>query len=253
MRRTGISQGREGGGRGRRVAALIALAAAWAIAPVTSAGVTASLDLTLTDGSASVIVPPGGTFNVKVAVNGPRGTSFNAALFRLIFTVEGCEVITYNWHPPFVTGGATDFSLEGLSLPATVNDATLEGPGYPISTADVEFGNFDFFLGSTGGTLVDLILRAPVAAVPGESFVVLAFPDAFSDGFEPLEVEPGLLLTVEIANSGVLGDLSGDSIVNSIDLAILLGNWGGTGIGDINGDDLIDAVDLAIMLGAWTG
>ena len=215
-------------------------------------GGVATLDLTLSGGGDAVVVPAGGTFNVRVALNAPPGTTFNAALFRLIFTVEGCQVLDYDWHAPFVTGGATDFSLEGLILPATVNDATLQGPGYPISTADVEFGNFDFFLASSGGPLVDLILRAPVDAAPGEVFFVVAFPDAFSDGFQALEVDPGVLLTVEIANSGVFGDISGDALVNSIDLAILLGNWGGSGTGDLNGDTVVDAVDLAILLGAWT-
>ena len=233
-------------------AAWAAMIAAISVGRVALADGPATLDASLIDGASSVIVPAGGTFNVRISVDGPRGTFFNAALFRLVFTVEGCQVIEYDWHDPFVTGGVTDFSLEGLSLPATVNDATLDGPGYPISTADVEFGNFDFLLGASGGGLMDLLLRAPVDAEPGSTFFVVAFPDLFSDGFDPVDVEVGLLLTVEIANSGVLGDLSGDSAVNSLDLAILLGNWGGAGVGDLDGDGAVNAVDLAILLGAWS-
>jgi len=46
-------------------------------------------------------------------------------------------------------------------------------------------------------------------------------------------------------------DLDGDGSVNASDLAILLGNWGGSGAGDLNGDGSIDAADLAALLGAW--
>jgi len=46
-------------------------------------------------------------------------------------------------------------------------------------------------------------------------------------------------------------DLDGDGTVNASDLAILLGNWGGTGAGDINGDGSVDAGDLAILLSNW--
>ncbi|MBL9118727.1 MAG: hypothetical protein JNL80_02290 [Phycisphaerae bacterium] len=215
--------------------------------------VPANLDLVLSSGGSTTSVPPGGTFNVKVRVTAPSAIAFNAALFRLVLTAEGCQVLDYHWHRPFVTGGVTDFSLVGLTLPVTVEDETLEGPGYPSDTADVEFGVFDLFLASSGGDLIDMILRAPVDAMPGEIFFVVAYPDSFSDGFEPVAVEAGLVLTVEIANSGVLGDLSGDSLVDSQDLAILLGNWGGTGIGDFNENGSVDAKDLAVLLGAWNG
>lgn len=47
------------------------------------------------------------------------------------------------------------------------------------------------------------------------------------------------------------GDLNGDGSVNGSDLAILLGNWGGSGEGDINGDGSVNGSDLAILLGNW--
>lgn len=50
------------------------------------------------------------------------------------------------------------------------------------------------------------------------------------------------------------GDLDGDGHVNAIDLALLLGSWGGTqGGADLDGDGSVGASDLAVMLGAWTG
>jgi hypothetical protein len=219
------------------------------------AGDPLTLNATLVSGESVTIVPPGGTFNVRIWVASPPTTYFNAALFRLIATVEEFEILDYGWHPPFVTDGATDFSLEGLTLPAVIVDTTLEGPGYPGETADVEFGNFDFFLASSGGPLVDVVMRAPLHAKPGSVFYVVAIPDLFTDGFDELIIDPGLLLTVEIANSAVLGDLSGDGIVSSIDLSILLGNWGlagsVAGVGDLNGDGVVGQIDLVLLLGAW--
>ncbi len=48
------------------------------------------------------------------------------------------------------------------------------------------------------------------------------------------------------------GDLNSDCSVNGTDLAMLLGNWGGSGTGDISGDGVVGADDLSIMLNNWT-
>ena len=48
-----------------------------------------------------------------------------------------------------------------------------------------------------------------------------------------------------------LADLNGDGFVSGLDLAILLGNWGGSGIGDINGSGTVDGMDLSYLLSAW--
>jgi len=45
-------------------------------------------------------------------------------------------------------------------------------------------------------------------------------------------------------------DLSGDGVVNEIDLAILLGAWFGAG-GDLTGDGVTDVADLAALLASW--
>lgn len=53
-------------------------------------------------------------------------------------------------------------------------------------------------------------------------------------------------------------DISGDGQVDSIDLALILGQWGQstdcfepTPQGDLDKDQVVDASDLAILLGAW--
>jgi hypothetical protein len=56
------------------------------------------------------------------------------------------------------------------------------------------------------------------------------------------------------------GDLNCDTVVDGLDLAILLGSWGVCAgcprtlcNADVNGDCEVNASDLAILLGGWTG
>jgi hypothetical protein len=51
---------------------------------------------------------------------------------------------------------------------------------------------------------------------------------------------------------GIVGDLSGDGVVDGSDLGLLLGAWGlRGGPADLNEDGIVDGADLAIVLGAW--
>jgi len=58
-------------------------------------------------------------------------------------------------------------------------------------------------------------------------------------------------------HEGPGGDINGDGVVNSQDLALLLGSWGACPAppaschGDINGDGVVNAQDLAIVLANW--
>ena len=47
-------------------------------------------------------------------------------------------------------------------------------------------------------------------------------------------------------------DLDGDGVVGPQDLALLLNNWGGTGVGDIDGDGVVGATDLGTLLNGWS-
>jgi hypothetical protein len=46
-------------------------------------------------------------------------------------------------------------------------------------------------------------------------------------------------------------DLDGDGVINAADLALLLSNWGASGVGDIDGDGTVGAADLSALLAAW--
>lgn len=49
-----------------------------------------------------------------------------------------------------------------------------------------------------------------------------------------------------------LAELTGDGVVNSADLAALLGAWGTAGpVADLNGDGVVNGADLALLLGDW--
>jgi len=52
-------------------------------------------------------------------------------------------------------------------------------------------------------------------------------------------------------NPNNAADLNGDGMVDGADLAILLGNWGGTGIGDLNHDGIVNGADVALLIGSW--
>lgn len=55
------------------------------------------------------------------------------------------------------------------------------------------------------------------------------------------------------SSTPVLGDVDGDCIVGSADVAILLGAWGTANeAADLDGDGAVTAGDLAILIGAWT-
>lgn len=66
-----------------------------------------------------------------------------------------------------------------------------------------------------------------------------------------------LLLVRGFDVPGVAADLNDDSMIDTLDLFILLGNWGpcsefdGSCVGDVNGDCVVDVLDLFALLGNW--
>lgn len=58
-------------------------------------------------------------------------------------------------------------------------------------------------------------------------------------------------LVVSGPPQGNPADLNHDGVVDSSDIAMLLNNWGGSGVGDIDQDGVVGAQDIAMLLGAW--
>ena len=213
----------------------------------------------LSSSAAEVSVLPGGSFTVRVFLDeadpGAADLACNANLMRLVITQPGVEVTGYSWTAPWQTGGPTDQSLRGLVLPVAVYPETLQGAGYPINTNDVEFGNFLMTGSAQPGEYLRISLRVPTTMAPGSDFFLVAYPDAFSDGFDPLSVGTGSVLRVRIVSgtSPVPGDLNGDTSVNGADLALLLGMWGTPNqAGDIDGDGIVGGPDLGLLLSNWS-
>jgi hypothetical protein len=155
------------------------------------------------------------------------------------------------------TGDRTVATLS-CSTVLRITGGTLQGPGYPIETADIEFATFDFFQSAQEGLLLRLWVRAPEGLAPGSHHFIAAVPDLFTEGFVPVPVTTGTNLRVEIVSPKAArqGDVNGDGAVNSSDLASLLVSWGvsnpvGRADGDLDGDGDVDGSDLAVLLATW--
>gem|GEM_PF-3704811 len=49
-----------------------------------------------------------------------------------------------------------------------------------------------------------------------------------------------------------LGDLNGDNVIDSVDLGILIGEFGTAGVlADLNNDNTVDSADLGILIGVF--
>lgn len=214
----------------------------------------------LTSEAFSVSVAQGDSFTVRIRLedltDGAADLSCNANLFRLVITRPGIEVTGYSWTAPWQTGGPTDQSLRGLILPVAVYPETLQGPGYPINTSDVEFGNFLMTGSAQPGEYARVSLRVPQETPVGTEFFLVASADSFTDGFDTLAVATGAVLRVNVvAGSGtpIIGDLDGDTRVSGADLALLLGMWGSPNpAGDLDGDGTVGGPDLGLLLSNWS-
>ncbi len=76
-------------------------------------------------------------------------------------------------------------------------------------------------------------------------------PDIFV-GAPGSDSNRGVAYVIESPFLTCVGDVDGDRFVNAVDLALLLGEWGGNGgLSDINGDGIVNGLDLPHLLGAW--
>ncbi|MFG0257838.1 MAG: hypothetical protein ACF8GE_08060 [Phycisphaerales bacterium JB043] len=84
--------------------------------------------------------------------------------------------------------------------------------------------------------------------------------DEFEVARMPETVPSGLIWELEYTDTSVmlrfgsLGDLNGDNEVDSIDLGLLLAQWGARDTsGDLDGSGNVDGGDLGVLLANWTG
>lgn len=95
----------------------------------------------------------------------------------------------------------------------------------------------------------------------GDEFTVLTANSGLNGMFDALVGDDGFEVSY-LGNTVVLtyvgidacpADLNGDGVVDGMDLAAILANWGGAGVTDLNGDGVTDGPDLAAALAAWGG
>lgn len=81
-------------------------------------------------------------------------------------------------------------------------------------------------------------------------FFVVSQWDRFTPGqsYDSTITGPGAILEPSVP---CLGDLNGDSTVDTGDLGILLGAFGNSPAGDLNDDGITDTTDLGLLLGAF--
>jgi len=133
------------------------------------------------------------------------------------------------------------------------------GPGEAFNSANL--ANLQIsILGSTGQVLAsanttgfggtEQILNYALPAGGGLVHVRVA-PFTMSSGTARSQLY-SLAISLRSALTPCPGDLTGDGLVNSDDLAQLLSLWTGPGpAGDLDGSGRVDAQDLSVMLGQW--
>ena len=89
-----------------------------------------------------------------------------------------------------------------------------------------------------------------------KSSIINNAPDNYKDVYGCLDsITQSQVLTIlgGPANCGCPTDLNNDGVVNSADLAVLLGAWGENPghPADFTGDGVVNSADLAVLLGAW--
>lgn len=160
-------------------------------------------------------------------------------------------------------GVIADFSSDGPSADGRVKPEILaRGVATVTITSSITSG----LSGVSGTSLSTPLVAGAVACIlqARPDFTVAdlrtaLFASATDGSADPLFVRGyGIIQADAAAQSGrAPADLNLDGSVNSVDLALLLGAWGGCGdCGhcpfDLNDDCTVDAADLSIVLGGWT-
>jgi len=157
---------------------------------------------------------------------GPNGTDAIACARYIRFTAarSGVHTVSNCGDADPAGSGAVDARL-----------AVLHGCG--VATTAVACDDD----GCTGGA-APYTSRLSFSATAGEVYYIAV------GGFDSLVAGPLHVLIEQPTNPA---DLDGDGAVGGADLAMLLGNWNGTGTGDIDGNGAVGGADLALLLGAW--
>ncbi len=168
-----------------------------------------------------------------------------------------CTCFDYDLFTQDVTGANNfTFSLSMINLsdaPVFVGEwlTIAVAPGY-AATVNPSLLNLPSLPWGMGLSTLPITVNS--ALPPGSTIVLIV--GLHSQSFHPCCFKEITITVPAIGGVSVPGDIDGDGMVNGLDLAILLSNWGdgkeSGGASDLNDDGVTDAADLTILLSNWS-
>ena len=210
------------------------------------------------------------SFDIAAAV--PEGATITEATLRLYMSktaTSAKDVSLYRLLAAWGEGTSDAPDQEGTGAPASIGDATwahtfydtdfwtIPGGEYvPTPSAVQSVGGLGFYeWGSTAELVADVQLWLDD---PSSNYGWIVIGDEsgpktakrFDSRENPAEANrPALIVQYVLVDCPA--DITGDALVDVLDLLEVLSQWGGSGTADITGDGLVDVLDLLEVLGAW--
>ena len=175
-----------------------------------------------------------GTWHYEYAVQ--NMTSDRAANSFTVPMGSGVQVTNVGFHDVDYHSGEP-YDLTDWTSSVTANGVTWTGGSYKLNPN----GNALRF-----ATIYNFFFDANYAPTAANVSLGLFKPGASG--------APNSVALASVGPAGVPAnpaDINGDGIVNAADLAIVLNNWGGSGLGDVDHNGIVDGADLAVVLSAW--
>lgn len=213
---------------------------------------------------------PGSSLSIDIPINGGTpGTTFcfSATLAgsgkdeccteEVCIELPECSCFDYDLYTQDVQG-ANNFTFS-LSLVNITDSPVFVGewltiavaPGY-AATVNPSLINIPSLPWGMGMSTLPITVNSALA--PGSQIVLIV--GFHSESFHPCCFKEITITVPALGGVSVPGDIDGDGVVNGLDLAILLGNWGdgkeSGGASDLNDDGVTDAADLTILLSNWS-
>ena len=210
-----------------------------------------------------------GDFDRLVTLGARSFSIWNAAGQRVWDSGDQLEQVTKAASPSFFNASNTNNTRDNRSRskgpePEGVTVGTVNGQQYLFGISERIGGIFAFSLENPTAPVLQTYVNNRVFSVAtslagagdlgGEGVTFVSAGDS-PNGKSLILVAneiSGTLSVFEVnAVCNTPGDLNSDCVVDGGDLALLLNNWGGSGIGDVSGDGVVGAEDLALLLNNW--
>jgi hypothetical protein len=212
---------------------------------------------------------------------------------QAVATFSHCNIVGNSAASPYSRGGGVAITYSSpVFSHCTISQNHIAGPyafggGIALYAAGIPTLEFSDVCGNTAGASNQIYQYATAINDAGgncisEDCAPCGLPDADRDGvpdnfdncpatFNPTQSDcddDGVGDACRIAEgssdangNGIpdscecLGDATGNGTIDGLDLAVILGAWGGSGNGefdaDVNDDGIVDAQDLTFVLGSW--